>query len=70
MRIAFHLLFLLIFLICLERVISLAVKGDLFKPGRLQQSFHEVGKTVWLGMRLFVILWILYLVLLHFVQRR
>jgi hypothetical protein len=56
--------------VVLERIISLALKGDLFKPGALQHSFSELGKTVWLGMRLFVIFWILYLALLYYVQHR
>lgn len=70
MRIPMNILFLVIVLICLERVVSLAIKGDLFKPGALQDSFRELGKTVWLGMRLFVIFWILYLALLYWVQHR
>jgi len=70
LRVSFHLLFLVIVVILLERVIALALKGDLFKPGALQRSFHELGKTVWLGMRLFVIFWILYLALLYYVQHR
>jgi len=70
LRISFHFIFLIVLLVCLERVVSLALKGELFKPGRLQESFREVGKTVWLGMRLFVFFWILYLLFLYWTQHR
>jgi hypothetical protein len=65
---SFHFLFVIVILVCLERVLSVALKGNLFKPNALRQAFHEVGKTAWLGMRLFVVFWILYLALLYYVQ--
>ncbi len=68
MRFSFHLIFLVVILVCLERVASVTLKGELFKPGALRQAFRELGKTVLLGMRLFVVLWILYLLLLYWVQ--
>jgi len=53
-----------------EKVISLAIKGQLFKENAFKQAFREAGKQLWLGMRLFVILWLGYLIITWFIQHK
>jgi hypothetical protein len=61
---------LIVILVSVERIFSVAQKGDLFKPGALRQAFHEFGKYLWWGMVLFVILHFFWLALVYYVQHR
>ena len=47
-----------------ERFIALALKGQLSKPGTVKSVFKEMAKTLWLAMRLFVVIWIIYLIIM------
>lgn len=69
-RFFFLLLAAAIVFVLAERVFSLAAKGELFKPDALRDSFRQVGKTIWLGARLFVVIWIFYLIFLWWVRHR
>lgn len=51
-----------------SRFIQLLITGKLFEEGAFKESFREGGQTLWLGMRLFVIIWICYLVLMWLVK--
>ena len=53
-----------------ERFISLALKGQLSQPGTVKSVIKEMAKTLWLAMRIFVVLWILYLVIMWFVSHK
>ena len=70
MRYFFWMLILLLMAFMVSRVISLILKGKLFEEGAFKKELKESGKTLWLGMRLFVVIWLLYLLLLHFVSNR
>ena len=70
MRYFFWMLILLLMAFMVSRVISLILKGKLFKEGAFKKELKESGKTLWLGMRLFVVIWLLYLLLLHVVSNR
>ncbi|OGC10249.1 hypothetical protein A2V82_09880 [candidate division KSB1 bacterium RBG_16_48_16] len=69
MRVFFYLTFFILVVFFASRVLSLAVKGDLFKPGALKESFRDTGKNLWAGMKLFVIIWILYLIFIRLVRK-
>lgn len=58
-----YLFFIFLFAVIAEKAISLAIKGQLFREGAFRAAFHEAGKQLWLGMRLFVILWLGYLII-------
>ncbi|MBN1481378.1 hypothetical protein EH223_03300 [candidate division KSB1 bacterium] len=53
----------------LSRLFHLLIQGKLFEEGAIKESFRESGATLWLGMRLFVIIWLLYLSLVWLVKR-
>jgi len=70
MRFIFYLTFIGIVIWVLQKVFLLFIQGKLFEPGALKESFRESGKTLWLGMKLFVILWFLYLLFVWWVRTR
>ncbi len=70
MRFFVIIIFAVIFVVLGERAISLAIKGELFQPGAFKKSFREIGKTLWLAMRLFIICWILYLIVMWFMSKQ
>lgn len=70
MRYFFWILILLVMAFLASKIISLILKGKLFEEGAFKKELRESGKTLWIGMRLFVILWILYLLLLHLVSNK
>jgi len=70
MRYFFYIIFLVIVVFFASKIITLLFRGKLFEEGALKKEFKEGGKTLWLGMRLFVILWFIYLLVLHFVQKQ
>ena len=70
MRFFVFIFFAVLLVIVGEKALSLAIKGELFKPGAFKESFREIGKTLWLGMRLFVIVWILYLIVAWFMSKQ
>ncbi len=70
MRVFFLLLFLLFFLIIVSKLVSLLMQGELFKEGAFKESMQQSGKTIWSGMKLFVIVWFLYLIFIWFVRNR
>ena len=67
----YFLLFILfaIFAFVASRIIPLVLNGKIFEEGAFKEAFREGGQTLWLGMRLFVILWLCYLVLMWLVRR-
>lgn len=70
MRYFFWILILLLMAFMASRLISLILRGKLFEEGAFKKEIKESGKTLWLGMRLFVVIWLLYLLLLHIVSNR
>ncbi len=70
MRIFFYILFIIVLFILVERVFMAAIKGELFKPGGLKKAFRSLGKDLWLGARLFVVLWFLYLIFVWLVRNK
>jgi hypothetical protein len=61
MRFYFYLLILGLMIFLVSKFVQLTISGKLFDEGAIKESFRESGKTLWLGMRLFVIIWLLYL---------
>ena len=70
MRFVIYILFLFVLLYIAERAVSLLFKGELFKPGAFKSSFGALGKDIWLGARMFVVVWLLYLVFIWWVRSR
>lgn len=70
MKFFIYTFFALLFFIVLEKTMSLLIKGKLFEPGALRNSLQESKKTLWQGMQLFVVVWLLYLVLNWLVRSR
>lgn len=69
MRYFFGLLFLLLILFLASKMISLLIRGKLFEEGAFKRELRESGKTLWLGMRLFVVLWLIYLLIIYFARQ-
>ena len=70
MRYFFGLLFIILVAVVASKAFSLLISGELFEEGAFKKSMHESGKTLWLGMKLFVILWLLYLIFIWWVRSR
>jgi hypothetical protein len=70
MRIFIYTFFALLLFMVLEKVFSLLIKGKLFEEGALKKSLQESRKTLWQGMQLFVVVWLLYLILNWLVRSR
>ncbi len=70
MKFLVYVFFIILFVIIGEKIISLAINGQLFKEGSFKQAYREAGKQLWLGMRLFVILWLGYLIFTWFIQHK
>ena len=70
MRYYFWIILLLIMAFFASRLISMILKGKLFEEGAFKKELKESGKTLWLGMRLFVVIWLLYLLLVQIVSNR
>jgi len=68
MRYFFIFLFFALLAFVASRFLQLFISGKIFEEGAIKESFRESGQTLWLGMRLFVILWISYLVLVWLVR--
>jgi ribose/xylose/arabinose/galactoside ABC-type transport system permease subunit len=66
----FFLLFILFAILAFvaSRIIPLIFNGKIFEDGAFKEAFREGGETLWLGMRLFVIIWICYLLLMWLVK--
>ncbi|RQW07371.1 hypothetical protein EH222_07425 [candidate division KSB1 bacterium] len=62
MRYFFPILFLALAAVLVSKFIRLFISGKLFDEGAIKESFRESGQTLWLGMRLFVIIWFIYLI--------
>jgi len=62
--------FAVLLILLAERAFALAARGELFKPGAFKETFREIGKTLWLAMRLFVVVWILYLALMWWMSHK
>ena len=69
MRYFFLFLFFALFALIASRFIQLLISGKLFEEGAIKESFRESGATLWLGMRLFLIIWIIYLVTVWLIKR-
>jgi len=69
MRYFFGLLFLLLIFFLASKMISLLIRGKLFEEGAFKKELRESGKTLWLGMRLFVVLWLIYLLIIYFARQ-
>ncbi len=70
MRYFFGLLFIILVAVFASKAFSLLIRGELFEEGAFKKSMRESGKTLWLGMKLFVILWLLYLIFIWWVRNR
>jgi hypothetical protein len=69
MRFFFYILFFGLIAFIASKFLQLLISGKLFDEGAIKESFRESGKTLWLGMRLFVILWLLYLIFIWIVRQ-
>jgi ribose/xylose/arabinose/galactoside ABC-type transport system permease subunit len=70
MRFLFYLLLAVTLFVVLERLVTSAARGELFKPGAFRSSFRQIGRDLWLGARLFVILWFVYLLVTWWVRHQ
>lgn len=69
MRFFISVLFIGLLAFVVSRLLNLFISGKLFEEGAIKESFRESGATLWLGMRLFVIVWLLYLFFVWAVKR-
>lgn len=69
MRYFFLFIFVLLLAFLASKFIQLLSSGKLFDEGAVKASFRESGQTLWLGMRLFVIIWFIYLIAIWLVKR-
>ena len=68
MRLFLYFLLFLVLFVVIEKLVMVVVRGDIFKPGAFKDSFRALGKDLWLGARMFVVLWLLYLIFIWFVR--
>lgn len=69
MRYFFLALFVALLIFIASRFLQLLFTGKLFEEGAIKESFRESGETLWLGMRLFVVIWILYLIFMWAIRQ-
>lgn len=62
MRLTFLILFIGLIAFVASKFFQLLISGKLFDEGAIKASFRESRETLWLGMRLFVIIWFIYLI--------
>ena len=55
-------LFIGLFAFVVSKFFQLLISGKLFEEGAIKESFRESGETLWLGMRLFLVIWFIYLI--------
>lgn len=53
-----------------SKILNLLLSGKLFEPGAFKESFSEIKKNLWWGMKTFVIVWLLYLIFIWWVRNR
>ena len=70
MRVFFGLLFFILFFAFASKAMGLLLKGELFKEGAFKKSLRESGQNLWWGMKMFVVIWLLYLIFIYFVRSR
>ena len=70
MRFFFNFLLLIVLFIIVQKFAALLIRGKLFDGEAMRASFRESGKTLWLGARVFVVLWLLYLLLNWWVRHQ
>ena len=70
MRFFFGFLFLIIVFVFVSKAFSLLLRGELFKEGAFKRSLQESGRNLWWGMKMFVVLWLLYLIFIYLVRNR
>jgi len=70
MRMFFYLLFFVLVFLFGSKIFKLLISGELFESGALKKSLRESGKTLWWGMKMFVIVWLLYLIFIWWVRNR
>ena len=68
MRFFFYVLLFGALFIVLQRFFGLLLQGKIFDAKAIRDSFSQLGKDVWLGARLFVILWFCYLIFIWLVR--
>lgn len=69
MRIFVSILFIATILFIASKFFQLFISGKLFEEGAIKESFRESGQTLWLGMRLFVVIWFAYLIIVWLATR-
>ena len=69
MRVFISLFFVLLIIFLASKFFQLLISGKLFEEGAIKDSFRESGATLWLGMRLFVVIWIVYLLIVWLARR-
>ncbi|MBN2001285.1 hypothetical protein JW935_27320 [candidate division KSB1 bacterium] len=70
MRFFFYIIFGVLLFVFLERILVLIKTGEIFKENALRDSFRKSGQTLWQGMKMFVVVWLLYLLLNWWMQSR
>jgi len=68
MRYFFYVLIFVTIAFFASKFVQLFISGKLFEEGAVKESLRESGKTLWLGMRLFVVIWVIYLVFVWVVR--
>ncbi len=69
MRFFFSIMLVSLVVFSISKFFQLLISGKLFEEGAVKESFRESGKTLWLGMRLFVVLWFAYLIIVWLATR-
>ena len=68
MRFFFYILLFATIAFLISKFVQLVLSGKLLEEGAVKESFRESGKTLWLGMRLFVVIWFGYLIFMWLVK--
>jgi len=69
MRLFVSIFFIALILFLISKFFQLLISGKLFEEGAIKESFRESGQTLWLGMRLFIVIWFAYLIILWLATR-
>ncbi|HPG39708.1 MAG TPA: hypothetical protein PLP19_13165 [bacterium] len=62
---------LILFLVMFgDKLLGLVASGKIFDSEEVKKVFRQGGKNLWWGMKMFVILWFIYLIFIWWVRNR
>jgi len=70
MRYFFWIAIILFLVMFGDKLLSLVASGKIFDSEEVKKVFRHSGKNLWWGMKMFVILWFIYLIFIWWVRNR